>query len=147
MTQLSDSFSLEEMVASQAGARAGVDNAPTPEIIGVLTATCQQAEAVRTLLAHPMIVQSGFRSSAVNKLVGGAPDSAHLFGYAMDFIAPAFGDPLAICRAISESAIRFDQLIQEGDWVHISFDPRYRMQVLTAKFVSKTASYSDGLGV
>ena len=42
-----------------------------------------------------------------------------------------FAAPLGICRVIAGSALKFDQLIEEGTWVHISFAPAMRRQVLT----------------
>lgn len=144
--QLSEHFSLAEMVLSQEASRKGIDNTPTPEIIAALTATCQQAEAVRGLLGVPMLVSSGYRSPALNAAIGGTINSAHCLGYAMDFICPAFGTPLDICRKIQAAGTRVDQCIQEGDWCHISFAPTYRQEFLTAKFdVSGKATYSQGL--
>src|SRR5665213_2021574 len=65
----------------------------------------------------------------------GHPNSAHRLGFAVDFSCPGFGSPLEICRALdaAEKAgkIAFDQLIQEGGWVHISRDPKLRGQRLT----------------
>jgi putative chitinase len=51
----------------------------------------------------------------------------------VDFNCYGFGDALAVCRAVAESGLAFDQLIEEGSWVHISFDPRLRHQVLTRR--------------
>jgi|ERR1035437_1436152 hypothetical protein len=67
--------------------------------------------------------------------VGGVPNSAHRLGFACDFVCPSFGSPLEVCRALdaAEKAgrIKFDQLIQEGGWIHISRDPQLRGQRLT----------------
>ncbi|WP_288484725.1 D-Ala-D-Ala carboxypeptidase family metallohydrolase [uncultured Novosphingobium sp.] len=128
MTDLSPHFTLVEMTVTSSG----LANNPNPQQLARLTATAQAMEAVRKLLGHPIQVNSGFRSSAVNRAVGGSPSSAHALGYAVDFVCPAFGDPMAICRAIKASGIKFDQLIMEQNrWVHISFDPRLRQQVLS----------------
>lgn len=145
MTQLSDHFSLEEMTFSQEAVRAGIDNAPPKELLGRLADTCQQAESVRALLNVPMLISSGYRCAELNALVGGSPNSAHRYGYAMDFICPTVGTPLEICRRIQAAGVRLDQCIQEGTWVHLSFAPTYRMQFLTAKFSAKNATYSQGL--
>lgn len=108
------------------------DNTPSATELRRLTATARHMEVVRALLKKPIVVNSGFRSAAVNKAVGGSPTSAHALGYAVDFVCPAFGGPMAICRAIRASNIEFDQLILERNlWVHISFDPRMRQQVLS----------------
>ncbi len=128
MTQLSTHFSLAELTVTSTG----LPNSPNAQQLSRLTATAQAMEAVRKLLGHPIRVNSGFRSAEVNRKVGGSPTSAHALGYAIDFVCPAFGDAMAICKAIDASGIKFDQLIMEKNrWVHISFDPRMRQQVLS----------------
>jgi hypothetical protein len=100
-------------------------------------------EEIRTLLGDAsIIVTSGYRSPFVNKIVGGSLTSAHLNGRAVDFICPAFGTPLEIAKAISASEIAFDQLIYEETWVHISFDPKMRREVLTKR---RSSGYIAGL--
>lgn len=133
MTQLSPHFSLAEMTATS---HRNLDNTPTPEIVATLADTAQRLETVRSLLGHPIHVNSGYRSPAVNSAVGGVSDSAHMTGHACDFICPDFGAPLDICRRLatthaSQGGIPFDQVIEEGTWVHISFAPTMRGQVLT----------------
>ncbi|MDZ4372303.1 MAG: D-Ala-D-Ala carboxypeptidase family metallohydrolase [Phenylobacterium sp.] len=121
----------------------GIENSAPPEVVVNLRATAEQMERVRALLGdRPITVSSGYRSPALNRAVGGAPRSAHLFGYAVDFNCYGFGHPLAVCRAIAGSDIPFDQLIEEGTWVHISFDPRLRGQVLTKR---PKGGYAQGL--
>ena len=44
-----------------------------------------------------------------------------------------FGAPRDVCRAIAASSLAFDQLIEEGSWTHLSFDPRMRRQILTKR--------------
>jgi len=102
-------------------------------------------EGVRTLLGAPIIISSGYRSPEVNKAVGGAKNSQHTKGEAVDFICPGYGSPLKICKAIAASGIKFDQLIQEGTWVHISFSDANRREVLTADFSKGKATYTKGL--
>jgi len=80
----------------------------------------------------------------LNRAVNGAPNSAHLMGYAADFVCPAAGTPLEIVTKIKSSYIHFDQCIQEGTWVHISFDPKARNEVLTAHFGPNGTSYTKG---
>jgi hypothetical protein len=128
MTHLSAHFTLSELTVTDTDE----DNTPSSIALKRLTGTARHMEAVRALLKKPIIVNSGYRSPAVNKAVGGSPTSAHALGYAVDFICSDFGDPMAICRAIAASDIAFDQLILERNlWVHISFDPRMRHQVLS----------------
>lgn len=136
--QLSEHFSLEELTATQVR---GEENTPTPQIVEVLKDTAARMETVRKLLGKPVRINSGYRSQRVNEIVGGAIHSAHLTGHAVDFICPQFGPPLEVCRAIVASAIDFDQVIEEGTWVHLSFATAMRKQILT----KSSSGYVSGL--
>lgn len=130
-TQLSANFGLEELCATQ---HREFVNIPPPEVVETLRSTAAQMEAVRKLLGDRVIsVSSGYRCRALNRAVGGAATSAHLSGHAVDFNCYGYGDPLAVCRALAASDMPFDQVIQEGSWVQVSFDPRLRRQVLTRR--------------
>lgn len=143
--QLSDHFSLDELCFSSTAQRRGIDNLPRDEAIIVhLGVLAGGLEKVRALLGQPMHIDSGYRCVALNNAVHGASNSAHLSGYAADFICPGFGDPLAIVHAITAAGLAFDQVIFEGTWVHISFDPRLRGQVLTAHFGTGVTTYTAG---
>lgn len=131
---LSEHFSLDEMTATQEGSRAGLDNTPGESEMANLQRLCRVLEAVRTLLGVPIIVTSGYRSQAVNKLVGGAINSAHMRGLAADIIAPKYGRPIDVAKAITQSGIAFDQTIHEfGRWCHLAIPGVVpaRRQVLT----------------
>ena len=134
---LTPHFSLAEMVASQEAARRGLDNTPHGEALGELQRTAELLEKVRAILGRPVIVTSGYRGAAVNTAIGGAPESAHLWGGAADIIVPGFGPPLQVVRELATYAetLDYDQLIYEfAAWVHIGRarpDVRPRRQVLT----------------
>ena len=128
---LSPHFSLAELTASETAARKGIDNTPPEPVRAALQRTALGLEAVRSLLGAPIIISSGYRSPALNKLVGGQRNSQHLTGEAADFIAPGFGPPAAIVARIVASAVDYDQVIVEyGRWVHISFSDTARRQAL-----------------
>lgn len=131
--QLTKHFSLEELTVSQAAARTGISNQPSPEVLDNLTYTATQMELVRDLLGTPINVNSAYRSPEVNKLVKGAKNSQHVEGKAVDFISPSFGTPRQIVEKIKGSNIVYDQLIHEfNSWVHISFTKQgSRRQTLT----------------
>lgn len=128
---LSPHFTLAEMTVSETAARRGIDNDPPPDVVERLKHTALGLEAVRTRLGAPIVVSSGYRSPALNAAIGGAQNSDHTRGDAADFICQGFGAPSTIVSALKDSGIQFDQLIEEfGRWVHISFGPRMRGQVL-----------------
>lgn len=141
--QLTEHFTLQELTVTS---HRNIDNTPPPETVDKLRATARGLEHVRLLLGAPVLVTSGYRCPDLNDLVGGSQNSQHMRGEAADFVAPSYGLPLAVCRAIEASDIRFDQLIWEGTWVHISFveDKKPRRSVLTW---IKGKGYSDGLPV
>lgn len=128
-------FTYDEMTVSQTAARHGINNDPSTAVVKNLLHNATMMVAVRDLLGgKPVIVSSGYRGPAVNKLVGGSDTSAHTLGWATDFTCPGFGTPLEIAKKIAESDIfdEVDQLIHEYEkWVHISWDPRNRKQLLT----------------
>lgn len=131
ITRFTDHFTYDELIATQ---HRTIDNTPPHDVVRVLKDTAQQMEKVRSLLGDRVItVSSGYRCPALNKAVGGAVESAHLTGHAVDFHCYGFGTPLDICKALVASPLEWDQLIEEGTWVHISFDPRLRRQVLTKR--------------
>lgn len=137
MTQLSLHFSLEELTITNTG----LNNYPDEVALDRLRRAARQMEDVRTLLGYPIHVHSGYRSEAVNKAVGGVPTSDHRKGDAIDFSCPEFGSPLSVAKAIQASNIKYDQLSQEGTWVHISFGPRMRQEDLT----KSPGGYSKGI--
>ena len=129
---LSNHFSLAEFTRSETAARRNLDNTPDAETIEHLRETASLLEQVRDLLGHPIQITSGYRSLKVNSAIGSKPTSAHVQGYAADFVCPAYGDITAVCHAIMDSTIEYDQLIHEfGSWIHISADPQMRNQRLT----------------
>lgn len=127
--QLSPHFTLAELTTTQ---QRNLDNTPPAEIVEILRRTAKRMEVVRHLLGDRVItVNSGYRSAAVNRAVGGSKTSDHQTGHAVDFTCQDYGDSRRICGALASASLDFDQLIEEGRWVHISFGPRARRQVLT----------------
>jgi hypothetical protein len=143
--QLTDHFSLNELTFSSTAVARGIDNTPPQEVEEHLSILAHGLEQVRALLRNPLHIDSGFRSAKLNRAVRGVPTSAHCTGFAADFICPAYGTPFSIVhRIVEDGSIKFDQLIQEGTWVHISFDPKMRGQVMTAHFDNGKATYTAG---
>lgn len=143
--KLSPNFRLDELTFSATAQRLCIDNTPDARTASHLVALAAGLEQVRVLLgSRPIRINSGYRCPALNKAVGGAANSAHMLGYAADFTCVEFGPPLEIVRALQRSRLDFDQVIQEGTWVHVSFAPTARRQVLTAHFGPGGTTYSMG---
>jgi zinc D-Ala-D-Ala carboxypeptidase len=141
--QLTQHFHLSEFTDSNYATRHGIKNLPSPNIIGNLKTLAEALERVRSLLGYPISITSGYRNPELNRGIGGAAHSAHLYGYAADFICPAFGTPKEIVKLIKNSGIKYDQIIEEGRWIHLSVDPRMRNNTLTANFKNGKATYQE----
>ena len=143
---LSEHFSLDEFTASETATRKGIKNTPSTAVVENLRMLAALLEQVRTILGGGAIhISSGYRSLALNRAIGSGDTSAHVRGYAADFTCPSFGTPLAVAKKIAESNLKFDQLIYEGTWVHISCDPQNRRQLLTARFEHGHTYYTTGI--
>ena len=143
--QLSPNFTLDEAVTTQVR---GVDNYPPKQILAVMAHTALRMEEVRKILGKPIYVNSWYRNQAVNLAVGGSKKSAHMEGRAVDFICPLYGTPWEVCKRLEAARmdLKFDQLIYENTWIHISFviPPAVpRLEVLTYNPVTK--SYLNGI--
>ena len=123
---LSDHFALADMTRSQMALRMGLANDPDPLTVANLTRLCQALlEPVRALLAVPLFVDSGYRSPVVNAAVGGAANSAHLYGRASDVVPAGMSIEEAFARI--RTAQRAGQLaaldqaiIECGAWIHLA---------------------------
>lgn len=123
--QLSEHFTLEEATISQTASREGIDNShPSDEVIISAGRTAVRMEKVRAVLNHPVSVNSWIRCLELNRALKSKDSSQHVKGEAVDFICPAFGSPLQICQALVKvkDLLRWDQLILEHTWVHISWN-------------------------
>ena len=78
-------------------------------------------------------VTSAWRSIAENKVAGGASNSQHLFGEAIDikpYGSTTYSRLLEYIHDYSDNTHVFDQLILYPTFVHISFGKRNRHQVI-----------------
>lgn len=148
LTPLTEHFSWAEVEHSDTADAHKIDNT-LPASLGytvINTANCM--ERVRAALGNNSItVSSWYRSLQVNRLVGSKDTSQHIKGEAVDFICLGFGNPIQICKKLMalKDLIRFDQLILEHSWIHISFaisPASNRGQVLS---LLSTGGYAVGL--
>lgn len=78
-------------------------------------------------------ITSSKRSVRENKSAGGAPNSQHLFGEAIDikpYGSTTYSRLLEYIHTYSDSTHVFDQLILYPTFIHISFGNRNRHQVI-----------------
>ena len=123
-------FTLFDVCNSQTALSKGIDNTPSPQTI--VNARLVLEKILEPLCSHFKTrpdVSCIFRSKALNKCVGGASDSQHLFGQAVDFTIVGVA-LINIVEYISKN-LEFDQLILEPSWVHCSFSSsKNRQEVL-----------------
>ena len=115
---LTPHFSLEELTVTN---HRSFDNTPNSSEINNLKRLAEMLEEVKDLLdGKPIMVNSAFRSKAVNDAVGSKDTSQHRVGCAADIRVPGL-TPDQVVKAIIGSPIAYDQIIREFDsWTHIS---------------------------
>jgi len=148
-SRLTPHFSLGELTKT----RVNIENVPNEAQVNNLKRLCRWLEQLRLrynqmrnekgemrngneemrneVREYPIIINSGFRSSAVNKAVGGVPTSNHLTGCAVDIRCIGMEQALryaAILLDISDqSGEDFDELLieQKGRviWIHFAVRP------------------------
>ena len=106
-----------------------LNNTPNPGELANLKRLAEFLETVKTTLGgKPVMINSAFRSKAVNDAVGSKDTSQHRLGLAADFRVPGMS-PDAVVRALL--ALPYDQIIREYDaWTHISISDKPRRQAL-----------------
>ena len=94
-------------------------NTPNAAELANLQRLAEFLEVVKTTLGNkPIMINSAFRSKAVNDAVGSKDSSQHRQGLAADFRVPGMA-PDAVVRALLH--LPYDQIIREFDaWTHIS---------------------------
>lgn len=98
-----------------------LDNTPNDSEINNLKRLAEFLEDVKsTLGGKPIMVNSAFRSKAVNDAVGSKDTSQHRRGCAADIRVPGM-TPDEVVKAVIAANLPYDQVIREFDrWTHIS---------------------------
>ena len=131
-------FTLNELIKSDAAKRSKINNTPNKQEENNLIALVENIlDPLREAYGKPIIVTSGFRCERLNKLVNGSKTSQHRTGQAADIrtVEDTVEENKKLFDLVQELNLPFDQLIDEYnfDWVHISYSPRNRKQILHIK--------------
>jgi hypothetical protein len=115
---MTEHFTLEELTHTD---HRTLDNTPNETELANIQRLAEFLEAVKTVLGgKPIMVNSAFRSKAVNDAVGSKDTSQHRIGCAADIRVPGM-TPDQVVRAIIASDLPYDQVIREFDrWTHVS---------------------------
>ena len=152
--KLSENFGLYEFFESSTADRNNINNLEPANIVSNLERTVINiCQPVREHFGVPVYITSGYRSQELNELVGGAENSQHTSGEAVDMKTP-YASNIEIAKYIRDN-LDFDQLILEAydpenensGWVHCSYKnpDENRKEVLTATFRDGDVNYSWGL--
>jgi hypothetical protein len=117
-------FDLDELTRSETASARGIDNTPPPEAAARMEVLAERLlDPVREMWGAPVTVNSGYRSAALNRAVGGAAASRHLLGEAADITTGSREGNRRLFGMIAGSGLEFDQLIDERDysWLHLSY--------------------------
>ncbi len=127
-------FTIDELTRSTTAKKYGIDNTPSPEAKSALENLIEKLlDPIREAHGSPITVNSGYRSSALNRAVGGVATSQHTKGEAADITAGSQAENRELFELILTLKLDFDQLIDERDytWLHISLKENgNRRQVL-----------------
>lgn len=143
--QLSEHFTLAELTTTNTG----LDNEPNNEVvINLKRLVTTVLEPLRVHIDKPLIVNSGYRSQAVNMKVGGSKTSSHMNGLAADIRVEGM-TAAELALVIAHTGLPYDKAINEHGWVHIQVAPlglMPRAELYTAVFaVGKPTTYLKGI--
>ena len=129
-TKLSQSFSLEELIASSTARAKKIDNTPTPEVKANLEKLCKTVlQPIRNKYGRAITITSGYRCPKLNAAIGGVKTSQHVTGCAADITCTGTSKAVLfnlIKDMIEKGEIKVGQLIweygtkQEPNWIHVS---------------------------
>lgn len=109
-------FSLAEMTRSATAQKHKINNHPVElhEYENLKALTQRVLEPARQIIGRPLLITSGYRSSTLNRILGGARQSQHMLGEAADFIVKG-ADMFEVAQSLTAlESIPFDQLIFEN---------------------------------
>lgn len=139
--KLSEYLELSEVIRSESAKRRGISNMPTEQHIANLKKLAENIfEPIRANFRQPIRISSGYRSQSLNAAIGGATNSQHSTGEAIDIDMEGTKITNKEIFNFIKEKLNFDQLIYEfgnntePDWVHVSYkaNGQQRKQVLRA---------------
>ena len=117
-------FIVKELCRSTKAKKLGIDNTPTTQAVENMTRLINIVlDPLREAYGEAITVNSGYRCPALNKAVGGANNSQHKTGEAVDITVGSKEGNKWLFGYIRDN-LPYDQLIDEYDysWVHVSLD-------------------------
>lgn len=121
-------FSISELIYSDYATIHKINNMPDiSSLDNMLILIVECLQPLRDKLKKPIRITSGYRCKILNSAVGGAVNSEHLSGRAVDMAVNGM-TATQLFNFIVNSGIKFTQLIEEHSnghtWVHISYNKK-----------------------
>lgn len=116
-------FRLYEFVNSSVAKQAGIDNSiPSPLVLNFIEDLCANIlDPIRLKLGSSLIISSGYRCVALNRLVRGSVSSYHLDGRAADITAGDFNALVDVVSGlVSDGIISPTEIIYHNTYIHIA---------------------------
>lgn len=128
--KITEHFTVFEVASSDTALKLNIDNRPTAQVLHNATLLAKNIlEKVRIHFDKPVNIHSFYRSPNLNHAIGGVKPnpqkgikgSQHMYGEAADITVKEHSVQ-EVFDYIRRNLI-YDQVIQEGTWVHVSFNP------------------------
>lgn len=133
---LSKHISIKEATYSPTAVAKAINNTPNAtELLAMQEVAEMVFEPLREWYGKPIKINSFFRCERLNTAVGGAKNSDHKLGRAIDLTAGSVAENKKLFDWIKEN-VAFTQLIWEkgGIWLHVSYDKKnLKKQVFSIK--------------
>lgn len=146
MEKISKYISYAEATKSNTAIKYGIDNTPNKDQLKSMQLVATEVfDKVREHFGVPIAITSFLRVESLNRKIGGAKNSQHVDGQAIDIDADVFGGVTnkQIYDFIRDN-LDYDQLINEFDysWIHVSYvsnESNRNRQLAAVKSNGKTA--------
>lgn len=141
-------FTLNELIKSTTAKKYNISNTPDEQQKQNLILLVDNIlDKLREAYGKPIIVDSGFRCKTLNAIVGGASNSQHTLGQAVDIrtVPDTPKENKKLWDLVIQLNLPFDQMINEFNynWIHISYSSRNRRQKLISKKVKNKTVYEE----
>lgn len=154
--RLSPHISRAEFERSATAIGRGIVNIMPDRLAPAARTLCLEIlEPIRAHFGVPLLINSGYRSRALNRAIGSKDSSQHRRGEAADIEMPTGPSNVELASWILTSGLPFDQLILESyrageprsGWIHVShaFAGPQRRKALTMTLAPHGPAYAAGI--
>ena len=126
MFKASENFTLQELIHSTTADKHRISNIPgCEEIRNLQYGVDMVLQPLRSIYQKPIIITSGYRCAALNKLVGGVANSYHLQGNAADIRVHSQEEAeeiFRILKMIPSVDVALFEHSTTSCWLHVQWD-------------------------